>query len=317
MGRKYKNLFDEIVGVENFYNAYQKTCKGKRSTNEFLVFDEWRYSNIHKLRKEIIEQNYQPKPPIKFTVSEPKPRNIEALQFEDRIVQHAMYSVLYPIFNRTFLPNSYACRKGFGTHKCARDVQLAAKKKRNWWYLKTDFSKYFHSIKRSLIWSAINAKIFCTKTKDLIEKFIPKDGVGIKIGELLSQLMANVAGNFVDMWLKHTKKVKVFFRYMDDIVIFGETKQELFNLKDDLRRFCKEIGFRFSKWFVKPIKSGINFVGYIIFADYKLIRKDSIRRAKRKLRLLENSRREMFLASWLGHISHADCYNLKLKLGVA
>lgn len=272
---------------------------------------------MKNLRESLALETYEPLPPFHFTIFEPKPRNITALQFKDRIVQHSIYSVIYPIFNKTFLPNSYACRKGFGTHKCANDVQFASKRNRDGWYLKTDFSKYFHSIDRSLLWKAINSKISCIKTKELIEKFVPKNGVGINIGELLSQLFANVIGNFVDMWLKHTAKIKTFFRYMDDIVIFGNSQEELTILKDELKIFCDTIGLKFSKWFIKPVKTGINFVGYIIFPDYKLIRKDSIRRSKRKLRILAGEDRERFLASWLGHIGHANCYNLKQKLGVA
>lgn len=317
MGKKYKNLFDKIVEHQNFWESFNKTSKGKRNKLEYLVFNEERFSNMKHLRESLIFGNYNPLAPYYFTIYEPKPRNITALKFQDRIVQHSIYAIIYPIFDKTFLPNSYACRKGYGTHKCAKDVQLACKKHRSGWYLKTDFSKYFHSISREVLWSQIKKKISCVKTLNLVEKFIHKEGIGINIGELLSQLFANIMGNIVDMWLKHTEKIKIFFRYMDDIVIFGENKESLILLKDKLQLFCGTIGLRFSKWFIKPIRDGINFVGYIIFADFKLIRKSSIRGAKRKLRILTGEKREKFLASWLGHIQHANCYNLKFKLGVA
>lgn len=314
--KTYKNTFDKIIEVDNFYASLNAAARGKRGRYSCLKFLESRYSNIKALRESVMDGTYSPLPPSEFTVLDPKPRNISAPKFRDRIVQHAIYRVLYPIFDKTFLPNSYACRKGKGTHLASKHVQASLRRNRGGWYLKTDFSKYFHTINRKILWEAINRKIGCYQTKELLSKFIPREGVGLKIGELLSQLFANVFGNIVDMHLKHTLGVKEFFRYMDDIVIIGESREQLLNIKCKLERFCKSIGLRFSRWHIHPISRGVNFVGYRIWATHKLIRKDSIARAKRKLRTLSPEAREAFLNSWSGHLKHADTYNLKRRLGI-
>lgn len=314
--KRHKNLFDKVVDSSNFYQAYESTAKGKRGRYEFLIFDSWLYSNMSKLRQAVATEMYRPQEPTLFSIKDPKPRSIVALKFPDRIVQHAIYSVIYPIFDRQFLPNSYACRKGYGSHRAARDVQAAMRKNKGGWYLKTDFAKYFKSVSRKILWGSIDRSIGCKRTKSLIERFVPRDGIGLGIGALLSQLFANVFGHIVDMYLKHTVKVKSFFRYMDDIVIIGRSKSELVGVKNLLDSYCSKIGLRFSKWFIKPLSAGVNFVGYRIWATHKLIRKDSISRAKRKLRTLTGDKRERFLASWQGHLVHANAYNLQKRMGI-
>lgn len=311
-----KNLFDKIVTLENLQISLHETAKNKRTGLDYLEFDQWRYSNLLEIHNELISGRYSVSPYINFKVYDPKPRTITALQFRDRVVQRAIYNYIQPIFEKTFLPNSYACRKGKGTHLAAKITQSYTRKKGVRYFLKTDFSKYFMSIDRGILWGVIDRKIGCKKTKSLIEKFVPRYGVGINIGELLSQLFANVFGNQVDMFIKHKLKVKYFLRYMDDIVIFGNSYDDLFDKKERLDVFSRSIGLKFSSWHISPIEHGVNFVGYRIFKDFKLLRKSSIKRAKKKLKTLEGVDRDRFLASWRGHISHANSYNLQKRLGI-
>lgn len=314
--KTYNKLFPGIVSEQAFYEAYRRTSLGKKAKKDYLLFSFWEHVNLHNLRFSVINNTYRPQPPTAFPVFDPKPRTISAPKFSDRIVQHAIYHVAYPLFDKTFLPNSYACRRGFGAHKAAKDVQAEMRKAKHkgWWYLKTDFSKYFHSIPRKILWWAIDRLIKCHKTKNLVELFIPRDGVGLHIGSLLSQLFANVFGNIIDMYIKHTLKIKTFFRYMDDIVIFGRDRTTLRAIKKFLLNFCSKLGMRFSKWFTKPLSAGINFVGYRIWATHKLIRKSSIADAKKKLRTLSPEKLAKFLPSWYGHLQHADTFNLKKRL---
>ncbi|MDM1545497.1 Retron-type reverse transcriptase [Ignatzschineria indica] len=314
--KTHKNLYNKIISIENLISAFKSTAKNKRSSVDYLQFDQWRYLNLNKIHNDLKSGKYQISDYIYFKIKDPKPRNIVALQFRDRIVQRAIFNVIQPIFEKTFLPNSYACREDKGTHKACRITQSYTRKEENQYFLKTDFSKYFMSIDREILWKLIERKIGCKQTLSLIERFVPKTGVGINIGELLSQLFANVYGNQVDMFLKHQLKIKYFARYMDDIVIFGGSYEELKEVKESLEEFSKSIGLRFSKWFINHKSKGVNFVGYRIFPDFKLIRKSSVKRAKRKLNRLSGIDRERFLASWLGHISHANTYNLKKRLNI-
>lgn len=320
MSKKHKNLFDKIVNVKSFEEAFNRTAKGKRNSSSYLRFDEDRYGNLKVLRDLLSNYTYIMLPSRSFTIFEPKPRNITTLSFHDRVIQHAIYAVLNPILDKTFLPNSYACRKNKGSHKCASDLQSALRMTRyNYtWYLKTDFKKYFHRILLSVVWKELRKTISCLKTLHLLEIYVPKLGIGLNIGELLSQLLANVNGNLIDKFIKHTLGIKHFYRYMDDIVLLGNSYEELLEIKSRLEIFSKDIGLEFSKYYIKETSKGINFVGYIIFKDFRLIRPSSIKRVKRKLRVLADKPDELvsYMTSWYGHISHANSYNLKCSMNL-
>lgn len=312
MGKKHKNLFPKIVDPDNLWSAYRKASLGKRSTMGYLAFKENEAANLVALRDALCDGSYTPGAPRHFVVLEPKPRQITALPFVDRVAQHAVCNVVEPIFDAVFLPQSYACRKGCGTHLAARDVQAAMRKlPLDAWVLKTDFSKYFASIDRPELHKEINRKVSCYKTLNLLKRFTPDTGTGIPIGNLTSQMFANINGHILDRWLVHEKGVLSFFRYMDDVVIFGPDQETLEQLLVEMESFTRtRMKLRFSQWSMFPAKKGVNFVGYRIWPTHKLLRKDSVHRAKRKLKKLTGDARDKFLAAWLGHASHANSYNL-------
>lgn len=324
MGKKHKNLFQQIIAPDNMQRAYFKTSKGKRKTKEYKTFARNSSHHLNGLSRALASGRYQQGSPRVFLVYEPKKRVISALPFQDRIVQHAINNVIEPIFDQIFLPQSYACRTGKGTHAAARDVQAELRRMHRGghkaWVLKTDFSKYFHSLSCDLLLQEYRRKISCKPTLRLLEQLIPPSRTGIPIGELLSQLSANLYGHIVDRWMVHTKRVTRFFRYMDDIVVLGTCQHKLHQLRRDLEVFANTIGLSFSHWCVQPAVRGINFVGYRIWHNHKLLRKDSVLRAKRKIvrytKHGEQERLDSFLASWRGHAQWADTYNLKKFLGV-
>ena len=188
--------------------------------------------------------------------------------------------------------------------------------------LKTDFSRYFASIERDVLHSMIAAKISCRATLDLIAAMVPREGIGLTIGSLTSQIFANVYGGAVDRLLQQELGQRHWFRYMDDIVVLGDSPEHLRAVRSEIERFSAErLGLRFSKWSILPVSRGVNFVGYRIWPGHKLLRRDSVVRAKRKIRTYsaqgDYSRLERFLAAWVGHASHADTRNLFRALGIA
>lgn len=326
MGQKHKNLFPQIVTPDNLYSAYRKAAKGKRNTKSHRVFAWDLQANLTRLAKDMNTGDYRPGKPRTFLVYEPKTREITAMPFVDRVAQHALCNIIGPLMDRVFVPQSYACRVGKGTHAAARGVQAELRRLEAQgltpWVLKTDFSKYFYSIQRAVLHTEYRRKISCPATQRLLETMIPPDGVGIPIGSLTSQLSANLYGHVVDRWLLHTKGITQFFRYMDDIVILGTCATALRRLQEEMQTFSQDVlGLRFSHWSIQPAARGVNFVGYRIWATYKLLRRDSVLRAKRKIKRYtqhgETDRLRMFLASWKGHAQWADSKNLLLKLGVA
>jgi hypothetical protein len=318
MGKKHKNLFERVVDLDNLWSAYAKAASGKRRTLGYLQFRQNEAANIARLQALLISGDYTPGEPRLFLVYEPKPRQISAL---DRIAQHALCNVIEPIFDKVFLPQSHACRKGKGTHRAAVLVQAMLRRIPDAHILKTDFSKYFASIDRAVLTREIRKKISCKDTLRMIEKFIPPTGVGLPIGNLTSQLAANIYGHIIDRWLAHTVGISTFIRYMDDVVIIGHSHEAMRLLQALMQSHAKSVmGLRFSHWSVQPAVRGVNFCGYRIWATHKLLRRQSVVRAKRKISRYSSQgdtlALQKFIASWRGHAQWANSFNLLKRLGV-
>lgn len=325
MGKKHKHLFEQIVAPDNLWAAYHKAARGKRRTLGYLMFRQDEGANIAQLERRLRRGEYRPGAPRTFWVFEPKPREISALPFVDRVAQHALCNVIEPIFDRVFLPQSHACRRGRGTHAAARAVQAMLRRVQRDggepWVLKTDFSKYFASIDRAELHREFRRKLACPRTLELLEHFIPPAGTGLSIGNLTSQLAANLYGHIFDRWLVHTVGITRFARYMDDVVVVGYSREAMALLQAQAESFAADrLGLRFSHWSVQPWQRGVNFCGYRIWPTHKLLRRSSVTRARCKLRAFERSgdhvARAQFLAAWRGHAQHADTHNLLTHLGV-
>lgn len=315
MGRKYKRLFDQIVSHDNFMDAYARTRKGKRKSYSYLEFKEYAELNIEQLREQVADMAYVMSPFRQFYIFDPKLRLISGLPFKDRVVQHALNNVLEPVFDRAMLPYTYACRKGGGLHAGVKHIQSAMRRTGATHFLKTDYSKYFPSVVRPTLYGLIEAKVKCPRTMWLKEAITPREGVGLHIGSLASQLDANLYGTQSDRFIHHDLKPVAWARYMDDIVVLGRNSSELRAMKDRLEAHAHEVmGMRFSKWMVAPVNRGVNFLGYRIWPRHKLLRKQSVQRAKRKIKAMsqrgDEEALQRFLSAWTGHARWADVQNL-------
>lgn len=317
--------------------AQRLTARGKRLTPGYLEFKEYRALNLGTLGFEMATGAYVAGEPHEFHIFDPKLRLISALPFRDRVAQQALCLVIAPLFDRMLLPRTFACRPGKGTHAGVRQLQAdlrhlqrgavglgqSAGEARPLYFLKTDFSRYFASIERPVLWRLIDKKISCSSTQRLLEAMVPRAGIGLPIGSLTSQILANLyTGATLDRFLQHELGETYWYRYMDDLVVLGASSEHLRQVKVAIERYAAdELGLRFSKWSIAPVARGINFLGYRIWASHKLLRRDSVTRARRKIAAYrvggETERLQKFLGAWLGHASHADTRNLVVKLGVA
>jgi retron-type reverse transcriptase len=320
MGTKHKHLYEKIYNIDNLRNAYKKAARGgNKYTIGNLKFQEDLEANLYALQQALINETYVHGPYSQFEVYEPKKRIINALPFADRVVQHAINNIIEPIFDNVFYSCTYACRKNKGTHAGVRAVQSTMRqmeKEGEVFFLKMDFSKYYASIDRGVLFTEIERKISDKKVIALLETFGDRHGVGIPIGNLLSQLCANLYGHIFDRHIKEELGLKHYFRYMDDTVILSHDKDHLKELQHYLESFAKtHMKLKFSHWMISSVHKQVNFLGYRIAPSYKLMRKDSVTRAKRKVkRYIANGEREnlrAFLASWHGHVQTADSHNLK------
>ena len=319
MGKRYKHLLEQISDIDNIRLAYKKAVKGgNRYTVSHLKFKENLEANLYLIQQQLKNEVYKHGEYHTFKVYEPKERVISSLPFEDRVVQHAINNIVEPIFEKGFYKTSYACRKNKGTHTGVKSVQASIRKTiKNGavYYLKMDFSKYFHSINIDILFKEVCRKISDKRVVALLRGFAGDLKTGIPIGNLLSQLFANIYGHIFDRFVKTKLRMKNYFRYMDDTVIVCNSKSELVAVQRKLSLFSRIfMKLRFSKWYINALSKPLNFLGYRITENYKLIRKDSVVRAKRKIKkhLFQEDfeKLKMFLSSWSGHLISADSWNL-------
>lgn len=340
MAKTYNNLFDKIYDFEALYNGYLKARKGKRDRREVQLFELDLEGNLIQLQNELIWGMYKTGDYRRFIINEPKERLVAALPFRDRVVQHALVAVIEPLWECRFIHDSYACRPGRGTHKGADRAQqmLQAVKRKHGqvFVLKADVSKYFYSIDHGIIKKLVRKRVACKKTLQLIDNIIDstaEDGelnpVGLPIGNLTSQLFANVYLHELDEYVKHTLREKYYMRYMDDFCVVHHDKEHLHRIRKDIEDFLwNELRLKTNaKTQVFPLGNkygrALDFLGYRIWTTHRKLRKSSISRICKKLRSFQRKyaagkvtmqKVRESIKSWVAHASHANTYRLRKKL---
>lgn len=296
-------LLEAMGDYGNVQKAYNKARKCKRHRKDVLIFTKDKEENLDKVREDIINLAYEPSKYHYFKVYEPKERQIMALPFYDRVVQHAINNVLEPIFDKRFISQSYACRKGKGMHAASDTLK-------EWLYewnkyhpdqplyaIKADIHHYFQSIDHAVLKTEIRKVIKDAGVLALLDRIIDHngnmpDGVGIPVGNLTSQLFANIYLDALDQFIKHELGVEAYIRYMDDFVILSPDKEQLRNWLARIEQFLREeLKLEFNpKTTMLAAKNGIDFVGYKHRATHRKVRKDSIKRIKRTIKKCESGK---------------------------
>ena len=294
-------LFDSWCNIENFYEALKEVRKGKTLHSTFIAFETRAAVHIEELVNEIRTNTYKPMPYRSFKVFEPKERVISAPHLRDRVVQHAiMRAIKKPIDNR-FIAQNFACRVGKGTHSCSKLLVKYLKDFDDGYCLKIDISKFFYEINRDVLMIKIEDIIKCKKSLEIISLFVYEDEkeVGIPIGNLTSQLFANLMLNDLDHFCKRILKCKFYLRYMDDVVILDNNKDKLNYIFKEIKVFIENEKLRLNpKSGIFEIKQGVDFVGYRTWKYKRLIRKQSLFRIRKSLKKGFNQNR---VASYLSH----------------
>lgn len=305
--KRYGNLYSEIIDSDNLIKAYKAASKAKRSKNAYQKFTINLFDELKALHTELSSETYQPMGYYKFMVHEPKTRLIHAPRFRDVVVQHAIYNIIYKLFDGRFIHDTYACRVGKGTHKCSlRALDMLRNSPDDSYILKMDYKKYFYSINHDDLYREISKVIKCKKTINLIRKFFGEDEKGIPIGSVISQLFANIYLNPVDHFIKRELKCKNYCRYMDDLIIVGITKEEANRFRTLIGEFSNDkLHLEFSKTSIATVKNGINFVGYRTWKWGRLVRKHALKNFNKFLKNKDATR----LATMLGHAKNTISYN--------
>lgn len=307
--KRIGNLYQSIITTSNLLVASRKAQRGKRHYTEVQEWNKNLWYNIYELQKELINKTYEVSDYFIFTIHEPKERIISKLPFRDRVVHHAIINILEPIFQKSFISQTYSCIKSRGVHKCLRDLNKALEEREATKYcLKMDVAKFYPSVDNEILKEKLTRKFKDPDLLWLLGKIIDSCQ-GLPLGNFTSQWLGNFYLSEFDRFLKQEKKV-TYFRYLDDFVILHPDKTYLYNLKLEIRGYLQErLKLTLSNHQVFPVaKRGIDFCGYVSTHDYIHIRKRIKQSFKRKKNKLSS------LPSYLGWTQHGDCRNLERKI---
>lgn len=336
----YNNIFEKIISLENLFLAWDSFKKGKLGKKDVQEF-EWKLEqNIFQLHEELRRRTYNHGAYSSFYIQDPKQRHIHKAKVRDRILHHAIYSILNPIFEPTFIPDSYSCRIDKGTHKgVLRLEKMIRKESKNYskpcFILKCDIKKFFDSVDHGILLKILNKRITDPDARWLLKKIVESFSTdksdifykkGTPIGNLTSQLFANVYMNEFDQFIKHELKAKHYVRYTDDFVIVSNNKKFLFDLLDPIKSFLQEnlaLELHPKKVIIRKSKQGVDFLGYVTVPYFRTLRTKTKKRVFKKLKervqeyklgKRDKESLNQCLQSYLGVLSHANTYDLSQKL---
>lgn len=325
--RRAGGLFEEFASFRNLLLAYRKARRGTRSNQETAAFFFRQEQELFQLQDDLLALRYEPQPYRYFKVYDPKERTISVAPFRDRVAHHALVNVLEPIYERCFIHDSYATRKGKGTHAAVAQAQRYLR--REGWFFKTDIEKYFDSIRHRTLLDLIERKIKDARLLAITERIVGNggvNGVGLPIGNLTSQFFANVYLNGFDHFVKQELRVKHYVRYMDDFAQFSAEKETLKAHRKAIEAYlAEELGLQLKPGatFINSAANGLTFLGRRIFPNLVRLAPANLRRMARRMAEREEEfnegsiTEETFLQSMNSYwamLQHGGNFNLRKGL---
>lgn len=344
--KRYTNLYEQVTAFENLYLAYQKAAQGKRSRPDVAAFEFDLEGNLVRLQHELADRTYRPGGYTPFYIEDPKHRLVSAAPFCDRVVHHALCSVIVPLFERAFIDDSYANRIGRGTHKALDRCQEFARRCR--YVLQCDVVQFFPSVDHALLRGILARKLADEDVMGLVDRileggagvldgeyemvYFPGDDLsalrrprGLPVGNLTSQFWANVYLNELDQFVKRELRVPAYLRYVDDFLLFADNKRPLWAWKeavcDCAARLRLTLHERSST--VYPVRNGIPFLGFAVYPAQRRLRRRNGVAFARRCRLYRRMVRRGDMTSaqltrrvrgWVAHARHGSTYHLRRSL---
>lgn len=329
--RRHFHLFEPMTEFKTLVKAYKSASQGKRDRLAVLSFGNSLEASVFQIQSDLRNETYSFGPYRSFYVHEPKTRLIESACFRDRVVHHAIYDRIEMIFDKQFYDYSFACRAGRGTHAAMLTLHKWMKASKRPVFLKCDIRKFFPSVNRTKLFSVIEKTIGDTKLLKLLDNLIhtaPQSG--IPIGNLTSQLFANIYMNELDQFVKRQLREKYYIRYMDDFIFLLNDRQEAHELRSKVEDYVSDqmlLEMSPEKVRIGHVAEGIPFVGYCLRPQSIKVRGAPFRRISKKVRkayrksfgpkyLMEDgfwdkkeTKRTLFYASWssfVGQTKYVD-----------
>ena len=310
------DLFAQLV------QAYHDCRRTKRNSASALAFEAQQERNLIELHEELASGAWRPGRSICFVVTKPKPREVWAADFRDRIVHHLLYNRISPRFHARFTADSCACVPGRGTLYAAKRLEHQVRSVTANWsrpaaYLKCDLANFFVSIDKRVLreqlaaritepwWMALadtvlmhdpRADVELRGQPDLLRRVPPHkslfnapDATGLPIGNLSSQFFANVLLDALDQHAKHRLRAPHYVRYVDDFVLLHESPQWLHAALQQIAQFLPDrlhVRLNPSKTILQPIDRGIDFVGHVIKPWRRTTRRRTVAHAVQRIETL-------------------------------
>lgn len=291
--KQIKNLYDQIPTYENLRLAFRKAIKGKQTKKEVILFRKHFDDNMRNLQMQIINGQPDVGHYRFFVIRDPKVRSICAASFPERVLHHAIMNVCEPYLDTCAIYDSYACRKGKGNRKALERAKIFARK--NAWYLKLDIRKYFDSIDHDIAMKLLSKRFgdhyLLMLFKKILDSYHTKPGRGVPIGNLISQHLANFYLGGFDHWIKEVRKIRAYIRYMDDFVLFAESRRIL---KAELSAIEDYLDTKLNLSLKENIQlnrtnKGLPFLGFRVFPCHLRLMARSAKRFSKKMRQYERN----------------------------
>lgn len=297
--------------------AYYDCRRSKRNSASALAFEADLERNLSQLHSDLIAGTYRPGRSICFVVTRPKPREVWAADFRDRIVHHLLYNRIGASIEATFIADSCACIPGRGTLYAAKRLESKIRSATQNWarpvhYLKLDLANFFVSIDKQILagqlearirepwWRALALQVLWHDPREDFEVRSPRHlfnrvpqhkrltaqpaRLGLPIGNLSSQFFANVYLDALDQFVKHQLRCRHYVRYVDDFVLLHESPQQLNAWLAEINAFLPTLGAKLnsSKTILQPVDRGVDFVGHVIKPWRRTTRPSSMAQALRR-----------------------------------
>ena len=313
------DLFEQLITFENIFRAWELFKTGKRKRQDVIHFESSLEDNLFQLRDDLVSGRYRHNPYAPFTIHDPKQRTIHKAVVKDRVVHQAVINVIESLFEGKFIFDSYSCRINKGTHAAvARLRSFLRSATRNGtatvYAVKCDVKKFFASVDHAVLIRLLCGQITDQKMiallRMIVESFSVTPGIGLPLGNLTSQLFANVYLHELDWHIKQRMRVRHYLRYCDDFVMLAPSMQEAVRLveqADDFLRNTLNMQLHPNKIRIRTWRQGVDFLGYVLLPNAIILRPQTAKRAVRCI-TPENA------SSYLGLCTHTNAYELSCLL---
>ncbi|MHB8626988.1 MAG: reverse transcriptase domain-containing protein [Aggregatilineales bacterium] len=342
-GMSLSSLYSQITSWSNLLLAYRKASRHKRGKSAAAHFEHQIADRLLDLQQSLIDFTYEPGDYVHFMIYDPKQRKISAAPFRDRVVHHALCNLIEPLFERRFIPDSYANRVGKGTHRALDRLQQFARSYR--YVLRADIVKHFPSIDYAILADVLADTIQDEQTLRLASRilqsgkgvladdyqmvYFPGDDLfargrprGLPIGNLTSQFWSNCYLDPFDWFILNDLGCPAYVRYVDDFALFSHSKRQLYEWKQAIIDFLATLRLVIHdrQAQVIPCGQGIPWLGFVVYPTHRRIKARNVVKFSRRIRTrwaefcaaaISFAEFDASVQGWINHVRYADTWGLR------